>query len=278
MKGRQRLKTPHRFLEHKNLTSQRIYSNKLILKGTKQIYNAGLCLCRLQKTSDYLASLQHLHPQEIDYYKTLPVEKRKKSYSIGRYSAKKALSALVGEKNLKSTFIDRGLFNHPIVVIPNNQNFQVSISHCDDVGAALAFPEALPMGIDVERVDPAKKKVIESQTTEKEKELIKSLPHSYSTLLVLLWTAKEALSKILKTGLMTPFKISEISDLTVSQDTLVCNFKNFAQYKGLSFNLDSYMHTIVFPKNTEIQFDFNDLRNGFNNMESSDEQNIKDGF
>ena len=265
-------------LEHKNLTRQRIYFNKLELKSTKQTFKAGLCLCQLHKTADYSALLQHLHPQELDYYKTLPVEKRKKSYSIGRYSAKKALSALVGEKNLQSTFIDRGLFNHPIVVIPNNQNIQVSISHCDEIGAALAFPEALPMGIDVERVDPDKKKVIESQMTENEKELIKSFPHSYNTLLVLLWTAKEALSKILKTGLMTPFKISEISALTVKQETMVCNFKNFAQYKGLSFNLGCYMHTIVFPKNTDINFNFNMLKDTFNYMESSAEHNVGDGF
>jgi 4'-phosphopantetheinyl transferase len=265
-------------LGYTDFTSPRIYADKLVLKSTKQTYKAGLCLCRLHKTSDYSALLQYLHPKELDYYKTLPAEKRKKSYSIGRYSAKKALAILVGEENLKNTFIDRGLFNHPIVVIPSNQNYQVSISHCDDIGAALAFSEALPMGIDVERVDPDKKKVIESQMTEKEKELIKSLPHSYSTLLVLLWTAKEALSKILKTGLMTPFKISEISALTVNQETLVCNFKNFAQYKGLSFHLGGYMYTIVFPKNTEIQFNFNWLKNTFDYMESSDEHNAGDGF
>ena len=261
-----------------DFTSPRIYADKLVLKSTKQTYKAGLCLCRLHKTSDYSALLPYLHPKELDYYKTLPAEKRKKSYSIGRYSAKKALSALIGERNLKNTFIDRGLFDHPIVVNPNNQNIQVSISHCDDIGAALAFPEALPMGIDVERVDPDKKEVIESQMTEDEKELIKSFSCSYSTLLVLLWTVKEALSKILKTGLTFPFKISEISGLTGNQDTLVCNFKNFAQYKGVSFNLGGYMHSIVFPKNTEIQFNFNALKNKFHYKRPSDEHNLGECF
>ncbi|MFX0197996.1 MAG: 4'-phosphopantetheinyl transferase [Candidatus Hodarchaeota archaeon] len=264
----------HHWLGYSNPDKQRIYSSKLVLKGTEQTYKAGMCICHAPSSADYFNFLKYLHPQELDYYKTLPVEKRKRSFSLGRYSAKKALSALTGESDLQCTLIERGLFNHPVLVNPNHQNIQVSISHCDDIGVALAFPEALPMGIDVEKVDPDKNKVLESQMTEKEKELIKSTPCSYSTLLVVLWTAKEALSKVLKTGLMSPFTISEISSLTVGQGTMVCNFRNFAQYKGIAFNLGCYMHTIVYPKSTEIQFNLNGLKDTFDYMESPDEQNI----
>lgn len=259
---------------HENITRKRVYSSKLSLKATERTFKAGMCICQLHSTADYADLLQYLHPQELDYYKMLPVEKRKRSFSLGRYSAKRALSALVGESDLQGTLIERGFFNHPVVVNPSNKNIQVSISHCDDIGAALAFPESFPMGIDVEKVDPDKNNVLESQMTEKEKELIKSFPWSYSALLVLLWTAKEALSKVLKTGLMAPLEISEVSRLTVEDGAITGNFKNFGQYKGISYNLGCYMLTIVYPKSTQIQFNFNALKNTFDYMELSDEHNF----
>ena len=255
-------------------TRKRVYSGKLSLKAMERTFKAGMCICHLHSAADYAELLQYLHPQELDYYEMLPVEKRKRSFSLGRYSAKRALSALVGESDFQGTLIERGFFNHPVVVNPSNKNIQVSISHCDDIGAGLAFPESFPMGIDVEKMDPDKNNVLESQMTEKEKKLIKSFPWSYSALLVLLWTAKEALSKVLKTGLMAPFEISEVSRLTVEDGAIIGNFKNFAQYKGISFNLGRYMLTIVYPKSTKIQFNSTVLKNTFDYMDLSHEHDF----
>lgn len=260
--------------KYADFNMQRTYTSKLLLKGMEETFKAGICICHLPITADYLEVLQYLHSQELNYYETLTVEKRKKSYLLGRYSAKHAVSALVGEENPQNILIKQGFFNHPIVINTNNQNVQVSISHCDDIGAAVAFPEAIPMGIDIELLDPNKTNVLESQMTEKEKKLIKSFPYSYSAMLILLWTAKEALSKVLKTGMMTPFQVYEINYLTVKHSCIVSSFKNFTQYKGISFNLGCYVCTIVHPKSTEIFLNINYLKNVFNFEELQDEQNF----
>jgi 4'-phosphopantetheinyl transferase len=94
-------------------------------------------------------------------------------------------------------FIQAGIFQQPVVV-SGKHNLQVSITHCDDFGAALAFPETDPMGIDIERIGPAQRAALERQMTEAEKERMNFLPVAYDMGITLLWTAKEALSKVLK--------------------------------------------------------------------------------
>lgn len=60
-----------------------LYTTEFLLKGVEEKFTAGICISHLPITSDYLGALQHLHPQELSYYKTLTVEKRKKSYLLG---------------------------------------------------------------------------------------------------------------------------------------------------------------------------------------------------
>ena len=49
------------------------------------------------------------------------------------------------------------------------------------------------------------------------------------------WTLKEALSKILRTGMTTPFDIFSIKELKQEKLGWISSFQNFAQYQGLSF-------------------------------------------
>ena len=75
--------------------------------------------------------------------------------------------------------------------------------------------------------------------TDAEKELIRKYPDSYEFMLTLLWTAKEALSKILKTGLMTSFKILEIDKIEHKDGYWLSYYKSFGQYKVISFQTGS---------------------------------------
>ncbi|WP_347489145.1 4'-phosphopantetheinyl transferase superfamily protein [Desulfoscipio sp. XC116] len=240
-----------------NSDMQRTCTSKLLLKDQERVFRASICICCLPFISDYLEVVQYLHPQELRYFETLTFEKRKRSYLLGRYSAKHALSILTGETNLWDVHIKQGIFNHPIVINKKNQNIQVSISHCDNIGAAVAFPESLPMGIDIEQIDFNKNNLLELPITEKEKELIKTLPFSNSIMLIVLWTAKEALSKILKTGMATPFQVYEINQLKIKHSYIVSYFKQFIQYNSISFILGCYVCTIVYPRSTEISFNGN---------------------
>jgi phosphopantetheinyl transferase len=240
------------------------YLGELKFQGLEDNFKANISFSYFSQINYYQEAVKYLHPQERKYYETLKFEKRIKSYLLGRYVAKLAVGAFTGEEKLESILIQQGILNQPIVTCPSQQNIQVSITHSDDFGAAVAFSEAYPIGIDLERISLNKTDILENQITETEKELIgqlvKTKLYSYEALLTLFWTAKEALSKVLKTGLLTPFTIYEIDKLEIKSGCIVSYFKNFAQYHNISFQLDHYMCAITCPKKTKPWIDISALK------------------
>ena len=229
---------------------------------------AAICLSHLPDNLPLDGIEEVLHDQEAVYYKTLKFERRQRSYLIGRYTAKKAVAALVQLGDLRNIIIEQGIFSQPVVRCGDERNIQVSITHAEEIGAAIAFPEAHPMGIDLQEINVKRRAVIESQATEVEKEFVKSLPCPYDMLLTLLWTAKEALSKVLKTGMMSPFTIFEMSAVEMQDDLFVGCFRNFAQYKTLSFEIDGHVCSIVYPQKTEIDIDVRAFREAHGALKS----------
>jgi 4'-phosphopantetheinyl transferase len=240
------------------------YVDEITLRGTGKNLKANICFCYFPFQNNYQETEKFLHPEEQEYFNMLKFEKRKKSYLMGRYTAKKAISAFANEQNLENILIQQGVFNQPVTTCLFKQNIQVSITHCDDLGAAIAFPEALPMGIDIEKIDPCRNDVIASQMTVDEKELMKISPYTPDADLTLLWTAKESISKILKTGLTTPFQIFEINKIENKGEYIVSYFKNFSQYYTVSFKLGNYMCSITYPRNMELDIDIKALKKMFN--------------
>ncbi len=222
---------------------------QLDLKGEYGDYKAFMSLCYFPAINHCFETIKYLHVKELEYYLKLTYEQRVKSYLAGRYAAKKAVSSFVQEENLDQILIEQGVFHQPIIVHTHANNIQVSITHCDDLGAAIAFPEALPMGIDIERISVKRKGILKSQMTEREKEIIKPFPYSEEVMLTLLWTAKESLSKILKTGLTIPLEILEVSKLEVKGNTVHGYFNNLSQYCVSSLMFGEYVCSIAYPKN-----------------------------
>jgi 4'-phosphopantetheinyl transferase len=237
-----------------------IYIEKFNLIRPDQAFPAALCCCELSMFDRDAANVDFLHPQERRYYETLKFERRIKSYLMGRLAAKKAIAALTGSSDLSRIIIQAGIFTQPIATCEGQPNIQVSISHCTDFGAALAFPEAHPMGIDLEQVNIEQNKVIEREVTESELTLVKRLPIPYEVMLTLLWTGKEALSKVLRTGLMTPFPIFEADKIELRQDYILSHYKNFAQYKAISFILGACVCSIACPMKTEFTINIQSLQ------------------
>lgn len=244
-----------------------IYINKLEAIRPDNKFKVTLCFCHFSSKKVYDGVIEHLHIQERTYYHTLKFDRRIRSYLLGRFVAKQAVSALTGEKRLTNIHIQSGIFTQPIVV-SDQKNIQVSITHCDDFGAAIAFPEAHPMGIDIEKCDPNKIDAFTSQMTQAEVKLLHSLKFSDETGCTLLWTAKEALSKILKTGLMTPFEVFEISKVEITNDSILCYYKNFAQYKVTAFRVADYICSIAYPLKTKLSFDSKMLKEKFSFIEA----------
>lgn len=240
------------------------YRDVMVLERPEGNLQAGICFFRLPDSYPLEEVSSVFHSQELTYYDNLKFEKRKKSYLVGRYAAKHALAALLGDKDLSNIRIDQGIFSQPIVSCDSAHNIGVSITHCDELGAAIAFPESHPMGIDIERVNKNKREVMESQLTDAEQKLISETWNSRDALLTLIWTVKEALSKVLKTGLTTPFHIFEIEKVESKSDHSISSFRNFGQYKATSFNTGPFVCSIVYPKKTDLAIDIQAVKKGLN--------------
>jgi len=225
-----------------------MHTDKIILNREKQTFTASFCI--IQETLTSLTKLSILHRDEKAYYDTLKFDKRKHSYLLGRLAAKKAIAELTGEKNISSIAINYGVFHFPIVKNAIHQNIQVSITHCDDIGIALAFPEAHPLGVDIERMDENRMEAMKSQMNATEFELITNGNIPLSLGCTAFWTIKEALSKIFRTGLTMDFKILEINAFEQVDLAYISTYKYHAQYKAISYAVGEYICSIVLPKNT----------------------------
>src|SRR5207244_1094467 len=88
--------------------------------------------------SDYCS---FLHREEIRYYESLTVEKRRCSYLLGRFAAKKAIrnysDLVVDDTQIQ---IASGVFNQPLVRPGFDDPIGISISHSESVACSLAFP------------------------------------------------------------------------------------------------------------------------------------------
>ncbi len=207
-----------------------------------------------------------LHPQEFSYFKTLQFERRQHSYLIGRYVAKQAISRLTNGVTFKDILIKEGIFQYPVVYYPGAEKLQVSYSHSDNTGVAVAFPEIYPMGIDLEEIDFEKKEIIETQLTQEERQIITSLvSDSSEKLAILFWTIKEALSKVLRTGMMTPFEVFAIKKIEKKNNYWHSEFKNFAQYQVISFEIGKYFCSIVFSIRTDFELNIHAIQTFFAN-------------
>lgn len=244
------------------MLKQNVYIDELQLMSSGEIKKASLCFAFFLSESDYDRLVQNLHIQERNYFNTLIFQKRRRSYLLGRFVAKQAVAKLTGQTNLASIIIQPGIFNQPIVVC-NEQNIQVSITHCGNCALAIAFPEAYPLGVDLEKIDYGNIEVLEKQMSPVEKKQISFLPFSRAAKATLIWTAKEALSKVLKTGLITPLEVFEIEKIErLENNYIVSSYKFFPQYKAISFTVNCYICSIVYPAVTKKTFAIDALKEG----------------
>ena len=232
------------------------FSSRLKLIREKNHFTAGICISLLPLTLLKNEKTLFLHKKELAFFETLHYPKRQHSFLAGRYCAKQAIiqiSPSPCEPN--KIAIIAGIFQQPIVYSKNHPNLQISISHTESYGAAISFPEAHPMAIDIETIDSNRKDTLQSQMTKKELDALPCFFKDRISHLTLLWTAKEALSKILRCGFMVPFEMLEIGALIQQKQFIQSQFEHFTQYHALSFTLNNIICSIVYPRKTQFELD-----------------------
>ena len=197
-----------------------------------------------------------LHDSELEYFNSIKSEKRRFSYLSGRFSGKLAVSEFLHEIDMKGVEIRSGIFDQPLVKHLSTDTPELTLTHCSDLAIAIAYQAGHIMGVDVEDIDFSKSHVFKSQLTERE---VARAENSFEDLRIgyhLMWTAKEALSKVLKCGLTVPFDILEIEECNPIEKTAYLSlYKNFVQYKCCSWIMDGYLLSITLPRKTDIQLD-----------------------
>ena len=222
-----------------------------------QVLQATLCL--VQATLENLLYQERvekfLHIKEKEYLNNLVYPQRKLSYLLGRYCAKQVLCQQFRGTAMSDILINPGVFGQPIVRSLHTPSAQVSIAHSKNLGVALAFEAIHPMGIDIEIVSPETVSTVLPELTQQEKALLQEKWQIASGCrYTWIWTVKEALGKILKTGLMTPLFIYEIDDIRYQNAYILAKYKNFPQYQALSFFYKDAIVSIALPQATHLSF------------------------
>lgn len=226
-----------------------IHRGKFTLKRENTIHTAAFCI--LHAAPGQLTQHLHLlHPEEQSYYETLKFDKRRESYLLGRISAKKAIGTLSHYEDLGKIAIEAGIFQFPVVKYAITPNLQVSITHSEGLGIALSYPEVHPLGIDLERTDKANTHAIKEQLTPAELALIRTISLPEEVACTMVWTMKEALSKVLRTGLTMDLKLLEIQSLVKEEDLYISYFRHLIQYRAISCYAGAYVCSIVVPGKT----------------------------
>ncbi|WP_048506545.1 4'-phosphopantetheinyl transferase family protein [Chryseobacterium angstadtii] len=230
----------------------KLVTEKLVLKRAGGIFPAAIAAAG-HSLAD-LKEMRHsfLHEKELLFFDGLKLPKTQHSYLLGRYAAKMALKSFMEDVVVTDAWIAPGIFQQPVLYVPQGGNIQLSISHTTEVGIAVVFSEEHPMGVDVEAISMDQIEAIKEIVTPGEQHQLSLIDADINKSLTVLWTVKEALSKILKTGLMTPFSLYEIENVEYSDGIITCSFINFPQYKSISWLSEGHAWSVVLPKKTDL--------------------------
>ncbi|GAB6989838.1 4'-phosphopantetheinyl transferase family protein [Paenibacillus pini] len=244
------------------LESTNHFSTNLTIKYHKEFHPISMHVCKIaySELADKLDA--YLHLDEIDYLKTLKYEPRIKSYLLGRYAAKKAIASLLDDNDLTKIHVKNGVFNQPVILHDSPKRIQVSLTHCNDIAAAIAFPEIMILGIDIEKINSSLTRTVEAELTSSEKIIATRLSCSYESFSTIIWTLKESLSKAIKTGLAVPLQLLEVKDIEDKDGCWVSSFTNFSQYSAISFVVEGYAYSLTYPKYVEIEMNINLIKQG----------------
>jgi phosphopantetheinyl transferase len=194
---------------------------------------------------------QYLHLSEEKHFDQLYYERARHQYLLSRYTAKCALAHYLEETDIKAIAVEKGIFRQPLISYTKHPIPNISLAHTGGIGACIIFPREHPMGLDLEFPKNESLDSIAQMTTPIEKVLRAESLESDLSFYTRIWTAKEALSKVLGTGLTTPLHVYEVNQLIIKNNYTVSYFKNFTQYKAISFWVNHCICSIVLPKMTE---------------------------
>ncbi len=217
-----------------------------------------------------------LHENELRTYEGLRFERRRDEFLLGRFVAKVALGEYLGERDWATLEVVNGIFQQPLVRhervpgepgppgfpwTPSTRSGNprvgsslaaVCLTHSGGAAAAVAFPAAHPLAIDLERLEPDRLGTLQTQVSLAEVDTATLSPDEALRRVTQLWTAKEALSKVLRCGLTTPFEVLAVESVVFRNGSAEGRFRNFGQYRFESSIVGGFAFAIVLPRKSSL--------------------------
>ena len=200
---------------------------------------------------------------------------KRQSFLLGRLAVKTALGAALEEPALPSIEIESGVFGQPLVRHPRALGLEVTLSHSHGLAVALAFPSAWPIGIDLETValEAAATLLSEMNLSWAEKHWYAAAADGSPAAALnpasacgVLWGAREALGKAMKTAVNSPLGVLSACDIEPAAGdatgavpdaapsvTAWCGgYINFTQFKWCAQIIGGRVLTLALPRAVEF--------------------------
>ena len=180
---------------------------------------------------------------------------KKENFLLGRLAAKRALSVLLAETDLRRIEIISGIYGQPLVQHPRAAAAQVTVSHSHGHAVALAFPAAYPMGIDLETVSAVSAATILGEIGASPAELAWLVASGVdeATACCVLWTAREALGKSMQIGINSPLGILALGEIrNAGARKWAGRYLNFPQCLCMTQAEGGRVLSLALPKDVEL--------------------------
>jgi 4'-phosphopantetheinyl transferase len=152
-------------------------------------------------TSDWLTA------EESSQLDGLRFEKRRRDWSLGRWTAKRAVALCLNIPNDIDLFAQIGILAAPsgapyVLFLNQPAALSISLSHCRGHALCVVASSKASIGCDLELIEPRDRSFPAAYFTENEQNLLAQSPSDEQALLTtLLWSAKESALKALHVGL-----------------------------------------------------------------------------
>lgn len=229
------------------------------LQNKEHTFITAICICRLNENAFDISRIDFLSREELEYYRGLKNRHNACSFLTGRYAGKCAASQLTGNYNLKEYMIEKGILNQPVFCCEEYKDLQVTISHCNEYAVAIAFSQKLLLGVDIEEISLHKCELIEHALLEQYKEQMEISCEDRMSELIFIWSAQEAVSKCIKTGLTIPGYFFQLQKIEEKQGIFYGQYLHFRQFQSIAVRFKNYILTIAYPSNLSLHSGMEDL-------------------
>lgn len=181
-----------------------------------------------QRESDVPSKTEWLSREEARCLGRLHVAKRRTDWTLGRWTAKRALATYlklpwdsISLANIEIRAASCGapeafLFNRPASV-------SISLSHSSGAAMCAVAPAGVSLGCDLELIEPRSDAFVTDYFTSNERMLVQQSPaEERPRLVTLLWSAKESALKALREGLRLDTNCLDVRPLELAGNQDAC--------------------------------------------------------